>query len=93
MAEVKLPHPGHEKHLCYLNNLGFQKSDAEEYKAQKRVYDDTSVIHSVKSHPIDQYVEVESYIKGCLIGVCDLTEMIITILLEKNRISCNTACA
>jgi hypothetical protein len=32
MAEVKLPHPGHEKHLCYLNNLGLQKSDADEYK-------------------------------------------------------------
>ena len=32
MAEVKMPHPGHEKHLCYLNNLGFQKSNQEEYK-------------------------------------------------------------
>ena len=27
-----MPHHGHEKHLCYLNNLEFQKSFAEEYK-------------------------------------------------------------
>jgi hypothetical protein len=33
MAEVKMPHPGHDKHLCYLNNLDYQKSNAEEYKA------------------------------------------------------------
>jgi len=33
MAEVKMPHPGHEKHLCYLNNLGFQQSDPEQYRA------------------------------------------------------------
>ena len=32
MAEVKMPHTGHEKHLCYLNNLGFQKNNAKEYK-------------------------------------------------------------
>jgi hypothetical protein len=33
MAEVKIPHPGHEKHLCYLCNLEFQKNNTEEYKA------------------------------------------------------------
>ena len=32
MAEAKMPHPEHEKHLCYLCNLGFQKSNAQEYK-------------------------------------------------------------
>jgi hypothetical protein len=32
MVEGKMPHHGHEKHLCYLNNLEFQKSFAEEYK-------------------------------------------------------------
>jgi len=32
MAEAKMPHPGHGKHLCYLNNLGFQISNPEEYK-------------------------------------------------------------
>jgi len=32
MAKVEMPHPGHEVHLCYLNNLGFQISNPEEYK-------------------------------------------------------------
>jgi hypothetical protein len=32
MTEPKMPHPGHGKHLCYLNNLGFQNSNEEEYK-------------------------------------------------------------
>jgi hypothetical protein len=32
MAEVKLPHIGHDKHLCYLCNLDFQKTNPEEYK-------------------------------------------------------------
>lgn len=33
MSEAKMPHPGHDKHLCYLNNLGFQKSNPDEFKA------------------------------------------------------------
>jgi hypothetical protein len=33
MAKTVMPHPGHGKHLCYLNNLGFQISNAKEYKA------------------------------------------------------------
>ena len=32
MAKAKMPHPGHGKHLCYLNNLGFQISNEKEYK-------------------------------------------------------------
>ena len=32
MDKEKMPHPGHDKHLCYLNNLGFQKSNTEDYK-------------------------------------------------------------
>ena len=32
MAKVEMPHPGHDVHLCYLNNLGFQISNPEEYK-------------------------------------------------------------
>ena len=33
MTKAKMPHPGHDKHLCYLNNLGFQISNPKEYKA------------------------------------------------------------
>ncbi len=32
MAKPKMPHPGHDKHLCYLNNLGYQVSNPDEYR-------------------------------------------------------------
>ena len=59
------------------------KNTDEEYEVQKRVYHDTSVIHSVKTHSLDQYVKVDGYIKGCPMGVRDLTEMVISLLLGK----------
>jgi len=33
MAKQTMPHAGHEQHLCYLNNIGFQLSDPKEYKS------------------------------------------------------------
>jgi len=33
MTENEQPHPGHDKHLCYLNNLRFQESNPEDFKA------------------------------------------------------------
>ncbi len=32
MAKIEMPHSGHDRHLCYLNNLGFQISNPKEYK-------------------------------------------------------------
>lgn len=32
MAEKKMPHPDHEEHLCYLQNVGFIQSNPAEYK-------------------------------------------------------------
>ena len=32
MTEVKLPHPGHDKHLCFLENIGYVKANLDEYK-------------------------------------------------------------
>ncbi len=32
MAKEKMPHPGHNKHLCYLNNIGMQLSNPAEYR-------------------------------------------------------------
>jgi hypothetical protein len=32
MAKIEMPHGGHDKHLCYLNNIGYQISHPEEYK-------------------------------------------------------------
>jgi len=33
MADVKMPHAGHDRHLCYLNNLGIQTTNPQEYKS------------------------------------------------------------
>lgn len=32
MVDVKLPHAGHDQHLCYLQNLGYVESNLEDYK-------------------------------------------------------------
>jgi hypothetical protein len=32
MSNEKMPHPGHEKHLCYLHNLGYVKDHLDKYK-------------------------------------------------------------
>ena len=32
MAETKMPHSGHEQHLCYLHNLGYVTSNLTDYK-------------------------------------------------------------
>jgi hypothetical protein len=32
MAELKMPHAGHEEHLCLLHNVGYLKSNLEDYK-------------------------------------------------------------
>lgn len=33
MVKTNMPHSGHNKHLCYLNNLGYQISNPKQYKA------------------------------------------------------------
>ncbi len=33
MAEPKMPHPAHEQHLCYLQNLGYLESNLEDFKS------------------------------------------------------------
>ncbi len=32
MAEVKMPHPEHEKHLCLLQNVGYVSTNLADYK-------------------------------------------------------------
>jgi hypothetical protein len=32
MPEVKMPHPEHEQHLCYLQNMGYVQSNLQDYK-------------------------------------------------------------
>ena len=36
MEKVEMPHPGHEEHLCWLINMGFQRQRPDEYKALVR---------------------------------------------------------
>jgi hypothetical protein len=38
MAEVKMPHPGHEEHLCLLQNTGYIKENfADSPVTSKRI--------------------------------------------------------
>lgn len=30
--KITMPHPEHEKHLCYLENVGYLKANIEDYK-------------------------------------------------------------
>jgi len=32
MAEIKMPHPEHDKHLCLLQNIGYLNTNFEDYK-------------------------------------------------------------
>jgi hypothetical protein len=32
MVKLKMPHAKHDKHLCYLVNMGYIKSSLEDYK-------------------------------------------------------------
>lgn len=32
MAEINMPHPGHEQHLCLLHNIEYLKTNLEDYK-------------------------------------------------------------
>ena len=29
---LEMPHEGHEKHLCFFHNIGYLKTNLEEYK-------------------------------------------------------------
>ncbi len=33
MARAKMPHVGHNKHLCYLTNMNFHLHNRKDYKA------------------------------------------------------------
>ncbi len=32
MEDLSMPHPGHEEHLCYLQNIGFLVRNWENFK-------------------------------------------------------------
>ena len=53
-------------------------------KVEERVYKDTSTLHSLRTRPIDQCVKVDGYARGCPMGERDLTELVVSLLLNKN---------
>jgi coenzyme F420-reducing hydrogenase gamma subunit len=59
------------------------KSTQPELEVEKRVYRDLTSIHSVRPHPVDEYVKVDGYVKGCPMGERDLLEMLTSLLLGK----------
>lgn len=61
------------------------KSLRNELDMEKYVYKDVSNIHSIRPHAIDEYVNVDGYVKGCPMGDRDLIELVTSILLGKKR--------
>ncbi len=59
------------------------KATAPELEVEKRVYKDLSSIHSIRPHPIDAYVKVDGYIRGCPPGEKDLYEALTSVLMDK----------
>lgn len=53
-----------------------------EIEVEKRVYQDISVLHSMKAHSIDDYVKVDGYVRGCPMGERDLLELLTSLLLN-----------
>ena len=33
MSNENMPHPGHDKHMCYLNNLRYQETNPDDFKS------------------------------------------------------------
>ena len=60
------------------------KNTRDELDVEKDVYEDLSVIHSVKSHPVDHYVKVDGYVRGCPMGERDCTELVVSLLMGKS---------
>jgi len=59
------------------------KNHTSELDMEKKVYQEITPIHSMKTHPVDDYVQVDGYIKGCPIGRRDLDEAFTSLLLGK----------
>lgn len=60
---------------CY-GGLSSIKNWNEQNEVTKKVYENPSVIDSVKAHGIDKYVQVDAYLKGCPINKDELVEFI-----------------
>lgn len=52
------------------------KNWAPQRAMEERVYQDLSVIHSVRAYPIDQYVKVDAYLRGCPIDRTEFLDLV-----------------
>lgn len=59
------------------------KNATAELDLENRVYGDISTLHSMKAEPVDAFVRVDGYIKGCPMGEPDLLEAVSSLLLSK----------
>lgn len=57
------------------------KNWVTEREVEARVYQDVSVIHSVPAKPVDYYVKVDAYLRGCPIDRSEFLELVKSALL------------
>lgn len=77
---------------CY-GGIPAIKNDTDEREIEDRVYKDLSVIHSTKAFGIDQYVQVDAYLKGCPVSKNELIDFIKAALLgSKPNLKTHSVC-
>lgn len=59
------------------------KNLVNELDVEQKVYEDLSTVHSVRAAPVDQYVHVDAYIRGCPMGEQDLLELVSSLRLGR----------
>ncbi len=67
------------------------KNRTPELEVENRVYADVSRLHSMKAQPVDAFVQVDGYIRGCPMGQGDLIEAALSLLLGKRPVFFNYA--
>ncbi len=56
------------------------KNTGNELETERRVYEDASRLPSVRAHPVDHYVRVDGYVRGCPMGLKDLNDLVLSVL-------------
>jgi coenzyme F420-reducing hydrogenase gamma subunit len=59
------------------------KNRTPELEVEQRVYGDLDPVRSMMAEPIDAFVPVDGYIKGCPVGEPELVETVISLLMGK----------